>query len=139
MTPAEKHAVRYLHKATPATVASRNSDQDVPMSDALNNSIKIDTNELYNCADFVPGSFAEVWRTWSTAKHVLSDKRNKRKPLVFEAVLCLNYDERFWGDQLVAEAIQASVSERTKKHLGELENQVEFEVDFTDISDEEMN
>ena len=49
------------------------------------------------------------------------------------------YDERFGLISIFSEAIQASVSERTKKSLDELENQVEFEVDFTDISDEEMN
>ena len=48
----------------------------------------------------------------------------------------LKYNERFWGDELVADAIRSTVSDGSKIRLNELTTQVEFDVDFSDTSDD---
>jgi hypothetical protein len=51
---------------------------------------------------FIFGSAAEVERLWSIAKHVLTDHRQSMTPLLFEAILFLRINERFWGADTVA-------------------------------------
>ena len=132
LTLLEKHAVKCLLKNDDGCGGSSESDDDKPMKDHLSKKRKIDENGKYMSAGFVLGSSAEVQRLWSTAKYVLTEERSKLKPLLFEAILFLKYNQRFWGDQLVAEAIRCVISERTQQRLDELKNQDEFGNDAED-------
>ena len=49
---------------------------------------------------------------------------------MFEAVLLLNYNDSFWGDQPVAETIRSPLYGKSKERLKDLKNQVKFEADF---------
>lgn len=69
------------------------------------------------------GSVAEVERIWITAKHVLSDFRSRMTRQLFEDLLFLQYNGRFWDAQLVADAVNCSRSELSKKRLKSMYDQ----------------
>ncbi|KAI0560856.1 Ribonuclease H-like protein [Gracilaria domingensis] len=73
--------------------------------------------EKYMNCDFILGSVAEVERLWSIAKNVLTDNRKSMTPRMFEAIVFLKQNERFWDSQLVSEAIQNARSERIQSRL----------------------
>ena len=131
LTDSEKLAVQILKNTQLVKVQESESEEDAPIAESLKKRRKLDQNEQYVCADFVLGSFAEVERIWSAAKHVLSDERNSLKPLLFGALMFHEYNARLWGDERVAEAVRCAVSERSQKRLSEIEQQVEFDVDFS--------
>lgn len=83
------------------------------VSEMLHKRRKTDENEKYVCADFSLGSAAEIERVWSTANYILSDARNKLKPLIFQSTIFLKYNERFSKDKLMAEAVRFATSERS--------------------------
>ena len=125
LTDAEKFVVQDLRKNVENSSDSED-DNDNSISKQLNKRRRFDENDQYMSADFVLGSIAEVERIWSIAIHILSDVRNRLKPLIFEAILFLKYNSQYWGDLLVAQAIRASISEKVKKRLDELEEQNEY-------------
>lgn len=75
--------------------------------------------------NFILGSVAEVERLWSSAKHLLGEKRHAMTPLLLEALLFLRFNECFWDEKLVAQAISHSRAERAKMRSAEVENEVE--------------
>lgn len=134
LTRAEKAAVVSLHKCESDTTAG-NEEQKLTFKQKLAKRQKLEAPGKYICADFVLGSVAEVERVWSMAKFIMSDKRNSLKPLMFEALMFLKYNARFWGDQLIAEAMKGPISDRTKARLDEIEEQTEFDMESSDESD----
>lgn len=70
------------------------------------------TSAYINC-NFVLGSVAEAERVWSICKYVLSDHRSSLTPQLFEALIYLRYNERFWDPQLVAEAVSSARGARS--------------------------
>ena len=62
--------------------------------------------------DFVLGSAAEVERLWSMAKYVLVQQRRSMAPKMFECLMFLKFNRRFWDEALV---IQAFRNARNKK------------------------
>lgn len=51
------------------------------------------------------------------------------KPIMFEAIMFLKYNSRFWGEKIVAEALRASIFERSKRRLQEHDEQIPFDFD----------
>lgn len=62
------------------------------------------SSEYINC-DFIPGSAVEVERLWSHAELILRTARRKMSPILFEALLFIKFNHRFWDVHLVADAI----------------------------------
>lgn len=83
-------------------------------------------DEYVNC-DFVVGSAAEVERQWSIAGNLLIPGRAKMAPRLFEAIMMLKYNERFWkgNESLVAEAMDMVSSTRKTERAKALLSQVE--------------
>ncbi|CAJ1962544.1 unnamed protein product, partial [Cylindrotheca closterium] len=71
----------------------------------------------YVNANFVLGSAAEVERQWSIAGNLLDPGRAKMSPQLFEAIMMLKYNERFWlnNTSFVGEAMDLASSARKAK------------------------
>ena len=107
LTDEEKEAVSSLLKPNcnivDEVIGGRNND-DYDSFDELDNQENVarrygpnqEDLRYVNC-DFIFGSCAEVERLWSIAKFILTDERKgKMSPVVFEAILYLKMNERFW-------------------------------------------
>jgi hypothetical protein len=77
-------------------------------------------NPYVNC-NFVYGSTAEVERLWSVASYVLTKQRRRMTPQLFESILFLRYNERFWDQTTVAEAMKEDAMEQ---HTARLERRI---------------
>ena len=75
-------------------------------------------NTYCNC-DFILGSAAEVERLWSHAELIMRDNRRHISPILFEALLFLKVNRRFWGASLVEEAHGAIKEESRRSKLHE--------------------
>ena len=112
LSDVEKDAVRSLlaetnnHQAEVEGDAGGDDDSidsfvRISQSDVTNEN---NTNRYVNC-DFIFGSCAEVERLWSIAKFILTDERRGRMtPGMFEALLFLKINKRFWGLEDVVKA-----------------------------------
>ena len=69
-----------------------------------------------NC-NFIYGSASQVEWLWSIAKHILSDKRARLSPHLFETLLFLKVNDRFWDQALVMEAIKIAKSNAKSTRL----------------------
>ena len=76
------------------------------------------SNDQYVNCDFILGSAAEVERLWSIAKYVLTENTRSMTPQMFEALMFLRLNERFWDEQLVSEAINGARSDCAAARLG---------------------
>ena len=63
-----------------------------------------DLSSPYRNVDFICGSAAEVERLWSIAKHVLTNNRSRLTPAMFETLLFLKMNDKYWDIQSVQEA-----------------------------------
>lgn len=61
---------------------------------------------------FVLDTAAEVERLFSTAKYILTVGRRAMTPQLFEALIYLKYNERFWNAHLVSKAIYGTMERR---------------------------
>ena len=61
-------------------------------------------DDYVDCS-FIMGSVAEVERVWSMVKFILSDHRKRMALELFESLLFLRYNERFWYPSLIAMAV----------------------------------
>lgn len=75
-----------------------------------------------NC-NFIFGSAAQVEWLWSLAKYILTDQRQRMTPLLFESLLFLKVNRRFWDGALVIQAIAMAKSKRVQEKLDEETNQ----------------
>ncbi len=57
-------------------------------------------------------SVAEIERVFSAAKYVLSENRRSVTPQLFEDIMFLNFNIRFWDAPLVEETIRETRKER---------------------------
>ena len=74
----------------------------------------------YNNLDIVLGSAAEVERVWSLANYILTNQRGSMEPIMFEALLYLKYNRRFWGPALIRKAYQNARAEKKSERLQKL-------------------
>ncbi len=70
-----------------------------------------ETSSYIDC-NFILGSIAEVERVFSFAKYLLSDTRRCMTPQLFEALMFLKINSRFWDAALVEKAIGEAGKER---------------------------
>ena len=77
-----------------------------------------------NC-DFVFGSCAEVERLWSIAGNILTDNRKSMAPQLFEAILFLRVNQRFWNNDTVLEAVHNAKSKGAEDRMKACELQEE--------------
>jgi hypothetical protein len=83
-----------------------------------------DESPYVNC-NFIFGSTAEVERLWSISSYILTKQRRRMTPQLFESILFLRYNERFWDLDLVVQAMKEDrmeqYSQRVEKLVGENE------------------
>jgi hypothetical protein len=77
--------------------------------------------------DYIIGSAAEVERVWSVARYVLTTQRMGLTPLMFEALMFLKMNGRFWDQSLVVEAMGMVRTARTVNALAEDDDLAEQE------------
>ena len=73
-----------------------------------------------NC-DFIFGSVAEIERVWSLCGNVLTNKRNNLTPIMLEAILFLQVNERLCDVETVHMAYQQQKSSRSQNLVDEEE------------------
>lgn len=114
LTPDEKATVSDLRSSSSqvTNVLSQNSSMEERLS--KRRKISSAAQEYVNC-DFILGSVAEVERIWSISKHVLTVERRLMTPQLFESIVFLKYNERFWNEQLVSKAIKSARIERAEE------------------------
>jgi hypothetical protein len=69
-----------------------------------------------NC-DFIYGSAAEVERLWSICSNILTDQRKGMTPQLFEAIVFLKQNHRFWDASTVAKAMVMAKGVMTQKQI----------------------
>ena len=95
-------------------------------------------NSVYGNIDFILGSAAEVERLWSLAKHILEDdRRGMMSEDMFEALLFLKVNRRFWNEQNVAEADMTRFELRGGQANDNNDDQGNDQDDEIDSGDEE--
>jgi hypothetical protein len=99
------------------------------------------TSPYVNC-DFIYGSAAKVEWLWSLAKMILSSQRASLTPLMFESLLFLRVNERFWDLNTIIEALAmakaSAKGDRLKQKIADESVMESFVEDLTtdDISDD---
>ncbi len=63
------------------------------------------------------GSVAEVERLFGMAKYVMAENRLSLTPQLFEAIMFLKFNERFWDAQLVSDAVNGARSARVEARI----------------------
>eukprot|EP00171_Calliarthron_tuberculosum_P007903 IDg7903t1 len=72
-------------------------------------------NQQYKDCGFILGSNAEVERLFSLAGNVYSANRRSMTPQVFEAIVFLKYNRRFWDQDLVSQAVRHAKKEASNQ------------------------
>ena len=141
MTDCEKVAVAFLKKISEET--NERNEQLSNMS--VLEKIKIgkrkqreamSIEEEYMDADFILASTAIVERLWSLAGHILTDTRKQMTPIVFESLIFLKLNERFWDQELVSKAVSMARTERSQEQE-RLERDLQQQQMMVDDTDEE--
>jgi hypothetical protein len=148
LTEAEKAAIIHLKK--PDEGAGGGGGGGVATSPSLLDSIRnhdarkrkrgedddaVDSTDFgeYHNADFILASAAEVERLWSIAKYILVDQRKGMTPQMFEALLFLKVNARFWNQSLVSDALSSAKTSRSEDRLSKLLEQQEIQGDEDDL------
>lgn len=63
------------------------------------------TDQAYMNCDFILGSVAEVERLFSFYKYFLTQNRRSSTPQLFEAIVFLKLNERFWNSHIVRDDV----------------------------------
>ena len=143
LTDCEKVAVAFLKKISEET--NERNEQLSNMS--VLEKIKIgkrkqreamSIEEEYMDADFILASTAIVERLWSLAGHILTDTRKQMTPIVFESLIFLKLNERFWDQELllVSKAVSMARTERSQEQE-RLERDLQQQQMMVDDTDEE--
>lgn len=126
LTRAEKYAVKmlkYLPNYTPSGDDHfRASSGDNIGERLVKRRRKEPIKESYVNCDFILGSVAKKEGLWSNAKYISRDSRSRLSPQMFEALLFLKENIRFWDAKLVSRATNMAKSSRSKKKLEEMES-----------------
>jgi hypothetical protein len=78
----------------------------------------------------MPGSAAEIERVWSQGELILRKARRGMTPLLFETLLFLKFNKRFWDLALVSKAVKMIKAERANARLEK--EQVQMALDDDD-------
>ena len=150
LTNVETEACEPLLKGNVVSIDSEIDQEATPASPDLDTRLKRicektaqAPNHLdspYIDCNFIFGSAAQVEQMWSQAKYILSQQRSRMTPLLFETILYLKINDRFWDMDTVKEAIYMAAaedaSERLRKREQEDLEQEELRGDVNDESDD---
>ena len=147
LTNAETEACEPLLKGNVGSIDSEIDQDTTPASPDLDMRLKRICEKTPNHLDspyidcnFIFGSAAQVEQMWSQAKYILSQQRSRMTPLLFETILYLKINDRFWDMNTVKEAINMAAaedaSERLRKREQEELEQEELRGDVNDVSDD---
>lgn len=67
--------------------------------------------------DFILGSVEKVERLWSISKSFITEHSRSMTPQLFEEIIFLKINELFWDAQLVREAINGALCDRTATRM----------------------
>ena len=100
LSAAEKDKVSMLRENVEESASQSDSSSTVTMAERLlkKRKTEVTRNQYTNC-DFILGSVAEVERLWSISKYVFRENRRSLTPQLFEAVMFLKVNQRFWDAQ----------------------------------------
>lgn len=132
LTPDERHAVESLLVAEQEDSDNDEEDEEDDILSQFNKRQKMETalvGQYMNC-DFVLGSAAEVERVWSHAELILRKARYSMTPYLFESLLFLKINKRFWDQGLVTRAVRAVQQEASIYRFND-------ELRALDLSDDE--
>ena len=106
LSKVEKEAVKHLRRASNDEEIKHVATSSLSIHERLakRRKLKGQLDEYVN-RDFILGSVAEAERVWSVAKYILSEHRSSLTPRMFEALIFLRYNERFWYTGLDAKAV----------------------------------
>ena len=98
-----------VEQAAPANARGRDNNDGGILDNIMNDEEeeRSTVSSKYGNCDFTYGSFVEVERLWSIAKHILTDvRKGMMDPIMFEATLFLKLNRRLWtlGDVVQADA-----------------------------------
>lgn len=118
LTITEKHPVRSL-------LVSESNQSDPEKSNVASSTAEglakkrytTDTSGSHIDCIFIFGSVAKVERLWSIGSYVLASHRQTMTPQIFEAIVFIRENERFWDAKLVAKAIGMTRIERVKAKI----------------------
>lgn len=120
MSDAEKAAYKNL---LVGFVPNENQDADVELTVAErimeNKRRQIERTRRYENFNFVLVSVAEVERLWFTTKKILSGNRKCTTPILFETLVFLKVNKKYWDLPLVAEAMKVTRSVKVQQKLDE--------------------
>ena len=106
LTDAERDAVKMLEKECRNFGTQTRNECSASMRTRLAKKRKVEScASIHVDTRFILGSAAEIERLFSTAKLVLSQNRRSMTPQLFEALMFLKYNDRFWNVHLVADAV----------------------------------
>jgi hypothetical protein len=129
LTPAEARACKCLLKKRSIAPTGEPTASPENMKDRIKRMLGDSKDEgytdKYHDCSFIYASSAQVERLWSIAKHVLMG-RMRMTPQLFEALLYLKENRRFWDDAMVKKAIDEARSERIAKRISEEEQEDDF-------------
>jgi hypothetical protein len=97
----------------------------------------VDRQDPYVNCNFIVGSTAAVERLWSVAKTILTCQQSSMTPMMFETILFLRTNRRFWDRTLILKAIQKAKSDRVTRCLAEEEEQEEMTEELVDYDDDD--
>eukprot|EP00171_Calliarthron_tuberculosum_P001364 IDg1364t1 len=131
LTACEKEAVRCLRKESSTQdplPSSRSSRQSEGISERLRKRQKLSaSNDGYIDTRFLLGSVAEVERLFSVAKNVLTENRRSMTPRLFEAIVFLRVNCRFWDASLVSRAVSMVATQNSAPRLNAHQANIEQE------------
>ncbi len=143
LTALQRNACKSLLKTSVEAVAVAEYDSEDPtkpaatlspvaMKDRLQRRLEQPDNSCGGCpyvnCDFIFGSSAKVERLWSRAVYILTNQRKRMTPMLFEALLFLQANRRFWDLNLVAQAIHKPGSDRQVERAAEEAAQEELDM-----------
>ena len=89
--------------------------------------------------DHILGSVAEVERVWSWARYVLTTQRAMMAPVLFEAIMFLNFNRDLWDEKTVQLVYDLFTKDKHDEYAKENVRKAAKEAaDIADDADEDM-
>lgn len=138
LTDDEVEACESLLKGNVSRSDSESTQEAIPGSPDLETRLQRISENIAQAANepdspyidcnFIFGSAAQVEQMWSQAKYILSQQRSRMSPILFETILYLKINDRFWDKKTVHEAISMAAAEgasdrRRRREQEELEQE----------------
>ncbi len=70
--------------------------------------LEVEASDIYCSLDILPGTSVNCERTFSLAKHILTDTRKQTSVFLFEAFLLLKVNRQMWNEHSVGRAMGRS-------------------------------